>query len=151
MSKPKNIIKINLKFIVALLCLYFAVTTAFAQNKKANKKAIVGIWELSMIETNGQPLQATDPGHLKLFNADGTFANIKVLNTGSVISHSGKYTVDNTQSYTETALYRITENANDPLGKGFKINYAFSDDKNSLTLKLIYKDGVTSTEVWRKL
>jgi hypothetical protein len=139
--------KNNLKFIAALLCFYFAASAAVAQS---NKKAFVGIWELSKGSTNGQPLQNAGPGYLKTFNADHTFANLQIRNTGSVISHSGKYTIDNAQSYTETALYRLNT-SEDPLGQGFKINYRFSEDKKQLTLNFTFKDGTAFTEVWRKL
>lgn len=143
--------KPNLKLIAALLCCYFVVTTAFTQKKiPVNKNAFIGIWELSMAATNGQPLQNAGPGYLKTFNADNTFANVQIRNTGSVISHSGKYTIDNARSYTETAWYRM-EKTDEPLGQGFKINYEFSEDKKVMTFKFTFKNGTEFTEVWRKL
>jgi hypothetical protein len=142
----------NLKFITVLICFYFAVTVAFAQKPQPNKKAFIGIWELSMAASNGQPLQNAGPGYLKMFNTDGTFANVQMRNTGAVISHSGTFAIDNARSYTETALYRMPENtSDDPLGQGFKMNYEFGEDKKLVTFKFAYKDGTTFTEVWRKL
>jgi hypothetical protein len=140
----------SLKFITALLCFYFVATTAFAQNKRTYKKAFIGIWELSMAGTNGQPLQMAAPGCFKTFNVDKTFANFQVRNTGSVISHSGKYTIDDAHNYTETAMYRL-ENTGEPLGQGFKMNYGFSEDNKQVTFRFAIKNGTAFTEVWRKL
>lgn len=140
--------KLTLKFATALLCLQLLAITAFAQN---TQKAFTGIWELAQAGANGQALQNTSPGYLKIFNADSTFANIQVRNTGSVISHGGRFIVDDTQNYTETALYRMPEMTGGPLGQGFHLKYQFSEDRKQLTISFILESGMAVVEVWRRL
>lgn len=139
--------KLTIKF-AAILCLQFLAMTTFAQS---GKKAFTGIWELAQAASNGQDLQKTGPGYLKIFNADGTFANVQVRNTGSVISHSGEYTINDAEHYTEKALYRMPEMTGGPLGTDFKLHYEFSEDKKQLTLTFILESGLRITEVWQKL
>jgi hypothetical protein len=143
--------KTNLKFVAALLCFYFASTVAFAQKVEPNKEAFIGIWELYMMASGGQPLHNTGPGYLKIFNADGTFTIVKVQNTGSIIKQHGQYIIDDVLVYREKALDRVTEKLVDPADPGFKINYEFSEDKKLFTIKYSYNDGASFTEVYQRL
>jgi hypothetical protein len=59
--------KLTLKITAALLCLQLLAITTFAQS---NQKAFTGIWELAQAGANGQALQNSPPGYLKVFNAD---------------------------------------------------------------------------------
>lgn len=58
--------KPNLKVIAILLCLHFVAATTFAQNTQINKKAFIGIWELSQAAANGQALQDSPHGLIKI-------------------------------------------------------------------------------------
>jgi hypothetical protein len=143
--------KSTLKLTAALLCLQLLAITAFAQDIQ---KAFTGIWELAQAGANGQALQNSPPGYLKIFN-DSTFANVQVRNTGSVISHGGRFLVNDSQNYTETALYRLPEMTGGPLGKGFHLKYLFSEDRKQLTITFTLESGIESgialTEIWRRL
>lgn len=149
--------KTNLKFITASVCFYFATVTVFGQstqispktpatqNTPTNNTAFLGIWELFKVSTNGLPLQNYPPGYIKIYNADGTFAIIRVQNTGSIIKGSGYYAIDN------DLLYREADKAEDLVTKGFKISYEFSADKKVLTIGFSYNNGTAFTEAYRKL
>lgn len=137
--------KINLKFITALLCFYFVATTAFAQKKSADNTPFVGIWELFKMAANGLPLQRTPPGYLKIFNADGTYTIVRVQSTGSIIKQSGYYSISDDQTYREGSK------AEGLADKGTKISYEFSPDKTILTIGFSYPDGSAFTEAYRKL
>jgi hypothetical protein len=140
--------KLTLKITAALLCLQLLAITTFAQS---NQKAFTGIWELAQAGANGQALQNSPPGYLKVFNADSTFANVQVQRSGSVISHGGRFIVNDTQNYTETALHRIPEMTGGPLGQGFHLKYIFSEDRKQLTISFILESGMAVVEVWRRL
>jgi hypothetical protein len=140
--------KLSIKF-AAILCLQFLAMTTFAQS---GKKAFTGIWELSQGKYNDQPLQNAPPGLLKIFNADGTFSNVRVQRPQSIISHSGTYKVTDGKHYLETAINRIPEmNGLTPLGEPLEISYEFSEDKKLLTLNFTAATGIIVTEIWRKL
>jgi hypothetical protein len=139
--------KLTLKFTGAILCLHLFVITAFAQRKQ-----FIGIWEMTQeAHGNGQALYNVKPGFLKIFNANGTFVDLQVRGSGSVISHGGKYKVNDAQNYTETALYRLPEMAGAPLGKGFPLRYQFSEDKKQITISFRLEAGREIVEVWRRL
>jgi hypothetical protein len=140
--------KVILKITTLLVCLQFLALVTFAQS---TQKAFVGIWELAQQGGNGQVPQNVGPGYLKVFNADSTFANLQVHSSGSVISHGGKFLVDDAQNYTETALYRLPEMTGGPLGQGFHLKYQFSDDRKQLTISFVLEDGAAITEIWRRL
>src|ERR1700712_3260557 len=118
--------KLSLKFATVLFSLQLLAITTFAQNAQ---KAFTGIWELAQAGATGQTLQDAPPGYLKIFNADSTFANVQVRNTGSKISHGGRFLVTDAQNYSEIPLYRIPEMAGGPLGKGFPLKYEFNEDR----------------------
>jgi hypothetical protein len=140
--------KLSLNFAAVLMCITFSITIAHAQS---NKKSIVGIWELAQSNFADKPLVPSRPGLLKIFNSNGTFTNIQARSTGAIISHSGKYRVNNDEFYTETSLSKgdgfIYVTANKPV----QINYKFSEDKKRLTLNFTVPEGTSFTEVWRKL
>jgi hypothetical protein len=145
-----------LKFIPVLLCLQFFAVSTFAQTQNevpahANKTYFTGIWELAQIGQQRGQLQNVNPGYLKIFNTDGTFANIQGRNTGSVISHSGQFVVNTATEYTEFATYRMTGMTGGALGKGFKLTYEFSVDKKYITISYTLESGEAFTEVWRRL
>jgi hypothetical protein len=157
--------KTSLKFIAILLFLYFSVDAAFAQlagnNKKApiikpastenapapadNKTPFLGIWELYKVASNGLPLQAYPPGYIKIYEPDGSFNIIRVQQSGSIIKSSGFYAIDDEQ------VCREADKAEDLAGKGFKINYEFSQNNKVLTIGFSYPDGAAYTEAYRKL
>ncbi|MCC8424102.1 DUF4488 domain-containing protein [Mucilaginibacter sp. UR6-11] len=137
-----------LKIATALLALQLLAITTFAQT---GNKTFTGIWELAQSGPTGSALQNAGPGYLKIFNADSTFANVQIRNTGAIISHSGKYTVDDAQNYTETASYRIPEMGGGPLGNAFKLKYKFSEDAKMIQISYVLENGIAATEIWRKL
>lgn len=140
--------KVNLKFIAVMLCLLFASVSTFAQkiqNQKSDNKPFLGIWELFKTASNGLPLQNYPPGYIKIYNADGSFAIIRVQNTGSIIKGSGYYAIDDDQTCREADTFE------ELVKKGFKISYEFSADKKVLTIGFSYPDGAAYTEAYRKL
>jgi hypothetical protein len=141
--------KPTLKLTTVLLCLQLFAITVLAQ---ATKNKFTGIWELRQDGYNEQPLQNAPSGLLKIFNADNTFSNVRLQRTQSIISHSGKYQIEDAKQYSETAFYRIPQmDGLTPLGTALKINYLFSEDEHLLTLTFTAETGIRVTEVWRKL
>lgn len=137
------------KFIIALLCFQLLATLGYAQ--KAKRKTFTGIWELIQAGESGGQLGRSPAGYIKVFNRDGTFANLQARYSGSVISHSGKYIIKGGNEYIEVPTYRMPGMTGGPLGKGFKLNYEFSEDKKQLTLNFTLESGLALTEVWRRL
>jgi hypothetical protein len=142
-----------LKYALLFTCLQFFALGAFAQ---ISNKSFVGIWELTTLKSNGGAPSDVPPGLLKIFNADGTFTNVQVSQSGSLISHSGKYAGNDDQQYTEIIKNQISTDEYVLAGKTYKIKYVFGLDKRTLKLdgNVDGKNGtpgLTYTEVWRKL
>ncbi|MES2376961.1 MAG: DUF4488 domain-containing protein [Bacteroidota bacterium] len=148
--------KTNLKFITALLCFYFTITTAFAQHSDTPrsvrasqaaqaKAAFIGVWELFKMADNGQPLRDYPPGYLKIFNEDGTFIIIRVQKGGSIIKQSGYYVIDDDQVFREAPKLEEMQT------KGIKISYELSKDNKVFTIGFSYPDGSAFTEAYRRV
>jgi sugar (pentulose or hexulose) kinase len=145
--------KPDLKYLLLFIAVQLFALGTFAQG---SNKSFVGIWELTTIKSDGGVPTEVPPGVLKIFNADGTFTNVQVQQTGSVITHGGKFVVNDDRQYTETIKNEINTAEYALAGKTYKIRYVFGLDKKTLKLDgtVDGKNGqpdLAYTEVWRKL
>jgi hypothetical protein len=143
----------NIKNALVSFALIFSTIAAFSQS---NKETFLGKWELKKVTSpDGRSLYSPAMCQ-KEFKADNTFANFQFRGGDWIITHNGKYLVNDNEYYTEF----IANEANGMIyaltGKTYKIKYMFSEDKKTLTIlgSVDGKNGGPGTsyiEVWKKI
>lgn len=126
-------------FIAASLVVSAALLFSFTNdNRKIKPNSIIsGFW------ITGNPSNANEPYHMKVFNEDGSYYNVAYEGGEIVITHKGKYKVLDESHYKEKVTNLRFNAAWDLKNKEFINNYELSKDKKLLVLSgVVYsKDG----------
>jgi hypothetical protein len=145
--------KLNLKNSLIVCALIFSTIAAFSQS---NKEAFVGKWELKKVTSPDGRSLYSPAACQKEFKPNNTFANSQFRGGDWIITHNGKYLVNDNEYYTELIANEANGMAYALAGKVYKIKYMFSDDKQTLTIfgSVEGKNGqlgVSYIEVWKRV
>lgn len=132
------------------LALLVLSATVSLNAKETVKHALNGIWQL--YNSGGIANQQDRPLPIfKVLTTDHHFYNImSMVNSGAVVTATGKYTqMSDSTYYEELDYFALNE---DVTGTKNVITYRFSDNGNTLTLTFqVSENALKTTEVWKRV